>query len=202
MPTFATVATNRGSAADASAFHADDAELVRRARGGDADCFARLYETRFGHVSRYIAAIVGDQDAAEDVAAQTFIRAWQRLHTLRDVARFDHWLFRIAHNEAISALRRLRDTRPLAAEDDQPDPSLLDAPADALDRSDRVALVRRALVDLPEAQREVIVLRFLRDLPHAEVARQTGRTEQAVRALQYRAFRRLRRALNQDDARW
>ena len=143
-----------------------------------------------------------DIDAAEDVVSQTFIRAWDRLHTLRDPRRFDQWLFRIAHNQSISALRSQRDVVALGA-DDQEHASVraADDPVAALDLADRSSSIRQALLELPEPQREVVVLRFLRELPHAEVARQTGRSEEAVRALQHRALKRLRRALGTDGAR-
>ena len=79
--------------------------------------------------------------------------------------------------------------------DEAPEPadtSPFTAPAQVLDCKLEAERVRNALLELAPAQRDVLVLRFFEELGHAEVARRLGRTEQAVRALQYRALRQLR----------
>jgi RNA polymerase sigma-70 factor (ECF subfamily) len=164
--------------------------LVERARAGDREAFARLYEALFPGVSRYVGAMVRNPDRAEDVVAQAFLLAWQGLPKMRRPERFEPWLFRIAHNATISELRRRR-TVPLEELGDPADPSRLSSPAALLDLQADHALVQQALRQLPPEQREVLVMRFLRELSHSEVARALGKSEQATRALQYRALRRL-----------
>lgn len=166
------------------------AALVERAREGQSEAFGQLYELLFESVSRYVAAIVRDPDRAEDVVAQTFLSAWRGLPKVRRVERFESWLFRIAHNEAISELRRAR-TVPLEAVGDPEDPSRLGSPQAMADLQADHARLQRSLLQLSDEQREVLILRFLRELPHAEVARVLGKSEQATRALQYRALRRM-----------
>ena len=143
-----------------------------------------------------MGAILQDIDLAEDVAAQTFLSAWQHLPTLRRPARFDAWLFRIAHHQALNELRKRRPTTPLDDLPELADPDRLSSPTDLLDgKIDRETLWH-ALLRLPEMQREVLVLRFLEELPHARIAAQLGKSEEAVRALQYRALNRLRELIN------
>jgi RNA polymerase sigma-70 factor (ECF subfamily) len=164
--------------------------LVARARAGESEAFGRIYEALFEDVSRYIGAIVRDPDRTEDAVAQTFLAAWRGLAKLKRVDRFEAWLFRIAHNEAVAELRRGGNV-PLDAVGDPEDPSRFVSPEAVADLSVDHASVKRALLELSDEQRDVLVLRFLREMSHADVARVLGKSEQATRALQYRALRRM-----------
>lgn len=178
---------------------ASPVDLVERARTGDQHSFEMLYRGQFAGIARQVAALVRDPDRTEDVVAQTFLLAWRDLPKLRRADRFDSWLARIAHNQAMSELRR-RQTAPL---DDAPDPedlSDLDRPDAAFELRSKVDAVHAALLELPDDQRQVLMLRFIRDLPHAETARLLGRSEQATRALQYRALRSMQRLIEWGDA--
>ncbi len=97
------------------------------------------------------------------------------------------WVFSIAHNRMVDVHRR-RKRRPLIAVPDPPDQPVVDP-----DRSDPDLL--RALDDLPEDQRTVVVLRFAADLPLADVAAVLDRSTEAVKKLQQRGLANLRRAL-------
>jgi RNA polymerase sigma-70 factor (ECF subfamily) len=169
--------------------------LVERAREGDQDAFAAIYRARVRDVSRYVTSILRDPHRVEDVVSQTFVLAWRDVPRLRQPDRFDAWLFRIAHNQAMSDLRR----RTLAPLEDAPEPideSRAASPASLAEAGADADAVREALALLPEVQRSVLVMRFLLDLPHADVARQLGKTEEAVRALQYRALVRMRELMD------
>ena len=164
--------------------------LVERARDGSPDAFGKIYEMLVDGVGRYVAAIVREPDHIEDVVAQTFLRGWRGLPRLRHAERFEPWLFRIAHNEAMNELRR-RPTLPIRVGAEPHDARRDGSPPERFEAESEQALVQHALTRLPPDQREVLVLRFLRELPHSEVARLLGRSEQATRALQYRALRRM-----------
>jgi len=173
---------------------ASPTELVERAKAGDQASFEMLYRLQFPGIARQVAALVRDPHRTEDVVAQTFLLAWRDLPKLRRADRFDSWLARIAHNQAMSELRR-RPMAPLEDAPDPEDPSDLDQPAAALDLQSNADVVHAALVELPDDQRQVLLLRFIRDLSHAETARLLGRSEQATRALQYRALRSMQQVI-------
>lgn len=172
-------------------------ELVESAQAGNERSFESLYRLQFAGIARQVAALVRDPHRTEDVVAQTFLLAWRDLSKLRRADRFDSWLARIAHNQAMSELRR-RATVPLGEAPDPENPSDLDRPDTALELSSNIEVVHAALIELPDDQRQVLMLRFIRDLSHAETARLLGRSEQATRALQYRALRSMQRLIDRD----
>ena len=175
-------------------------DLVEGARAGDQGSFERLYRLQFSGIARQVAALVRDPHRTEDVVAQTFLLAWRDLPKLRRADRFDSWLARIAHNQAMSELRR-RSTASLEDAPDPENPSDLDQPAAALDLQSNAEVIHAALIELPDDQREMLLLRFIRDLSHAETARLLERSEQATRALQYRALRSMQAIIEAREGR-
>lgn len=169
----------------------NDRDLVCRAQKHDADAFASLYRARVRDVGKYVGTIVRRPEAAEELVAEVFYRVWRELPQLREPERFDAWLFKIAHSVAIDAVRQpvcepIDEARHVA------DPSPAATPEPEAERDEASRLLRRVLLELPEDQREVIVMRFFLDCSHREVAARLGRSEQAVRAPQYRALGALR----------
>jgi RNA polymerase sigma-70 factor, ECF subfamily len=174
-------------------------EDILLARQGDQRAFERLYRTRISGVSRYVGSIVRDRDRTEDITAQTFMLAWRDLPKLRQPERFDAWLFRIAHNQAMTELGR---RRPTTALDDAPeiaDPGRYGAPERELDYAGDVEHLREAIARLPEMQRQVLVLRYFHDMTPGEIAKQVGKNEQSVWALTYRALQNLKRRLGSES---
>jgi len=175
----------------------DTVALVEQAQSGDDSAFEELYRSRVQAVFRYAKSIVRNPTVAEDVTAQTFLQAWKALARLRQPERFDSWLFRIAHNVAISEVKR----SPQAANlDETPEPvetSRLNDPESLVDLKFDVAAVREGLLGLPEHLREILILRFFSGLSHEEVGRQVGKTAQNVRVMQFRALKRLRAELEE-----
>ena len=171
---------------------------MERAQNGDQAAFAAIYQARAGEVSRYAGVILRDIDLVEDVTAQTFLLAWKNLPTLRRRDRFDAWLFRIAHNLAINELKR-RPTASLDEVPELPDSTRFASPAGMLELKAQAGALRSALLRLSEDHRLVLTLRFFHDLPHAEVARRLGKSEDAVRALQYRELKQMRQIVLADE---
>jgi RNA polymerase sigma factor (sigma-70 family) len=171
-------------------------QLVEAASRGDQSAFEELYRASVGPLARYVGALLSYRDAVEDVVAQTYLLAWRDLPKLREPARFEAWLFRIARNQAITAGRRRVNTAPLEAVGEALDDDIGGAPGANLESAASREEVQRALRLLPDEQRDVLLLRFVSELPHRDVAERLGRTEQATRALQYRALLNLRRVLD------
>lgn len=170
--------------------------LVLRAREGDRDAFEQIFHQRFETLRRYVGSIVRDGDRTQDVLAEAFADAWRDLPRLRDPERFDGWLLRIAHRRAIDELRRHRPIAALEAAGELTDERRDASPAEMAEAAADAERVRDALADLPDAQREVVTLRYLHDLSYERIAREMGRTNDAVRQLHQRAIGRLRRTLD------
>lgn len=170
--------------------------LVMRAREGDRDAFAQIFRLRFETLRRYVGSIVRDGDRTQDVMAETFADAWRDLPKLRDPERFDGWLLRIAHRRAIDELRSYRPVTALDAAGDLPDERRDTSPEAMAEAAADAERVLGALAGLPDAQREVVTLRHLHDLSYERIARQMGRSNDAVRQLHQRAMGRLRRNLD------
>ncbi len=157
----------------------------------DRAAFGVLYRRYLDRVYGYCFHLLGDHHDAEDVTERTFLAALAALEGYRDTgATFRAWLFRIAHNQIANALRgRVRHpTRPLDWPGD--DASVADT-AGVIGMADDARRLRRALADLSEERRQVIVLRFVDGLSAREIGDVLDRSEGAVRVLQHRALREL-----------
>lgn len=171
--------------ADAARGADDEADLVERARRGDRDAFGELF--RLHHASLYRLARAHVGDAAEDVVAETFLRAWRGLERYRPMGvPFVAWLYGIARHVVGDELRRRGRLRVVEAVPDRPS-----EPGGEEDRVTLAAALRR----LPDRQRQVLELKFLLGLSNEEVGRAMGKGPGAVNAMQWRALEALRRML-------
>ena len=167
-----------------------DLEAVLAAQA-DRAAFAVLYRRYLDRVYGYCFYLLGDHHDAEDATERTFLAALAAIDRFRDQgSSFRAWLFRIAHNQLANTLRGRgrRGTTPLDALPELPGG---DDPAHAADRADEARRVRRALAQLTEERRQVLVLRFVDGLTAREIGEVVGRSEGAVRVLQHRALRDL-----------
>mgnify|MGYP002623510194 CR=1 FL=1 len=168
-------------------------ELIGRAVHGDAGAIDALVAAHRPRARRTALGILGDPDAAEDVAQEAMIRLQGALAGFRGEAELGTWLHRIVLNLTYDHLRRQRRERagvPLASVGNRADPRAPD-PHAAVDGARARAALRAALARLPDDQREVLSLRFLTGLSYAEIARVTGVAEGTVASRIYRALQRL-----------
>ncbi|HEX2086558.1 MAG TPA: sigma-70 family RNA polymerase sigma factor [Solirubrobacteraceae bacterium] len=154
-----------------------------------AASFADLYRATFADVYAYVATIVGDRGAAEDVTAQAFERAYRKRRSF-DPRRGSEraWVFGIARNAALDELRRRRRTASLV--DEPPDEVLIAHDEAAVRR----ATVRVALGRLDARDRELIALKFHGGLSNAELAKVLGTSESNAGTRLHRAVTKLREA--------
>ena len=177
---------------------ASDVELVRRAQEGDSTQFGQLYERYFEKVYSYLSFKLGNASEAEDLGGPVFLKALESLGSYKWTGvPFQAWLFRIAHNQLVDALRR-RGRRPTAPLDEAG--SVADDRRESDPEATLALTVRRddvvaAVEQLTELQRQVISLKFAGGLSNAEVARLMGKSEGAVKALQHAALVSLQKKL-------
>jgi len=179
----------RAPASRRSPEQAEERLLVEAAQK-DPSRFAELYEINFERVYGFVARRLGDRPAAEDLTSEVFHKALANLQRFEwRGAPFAAWLLRIAANAI--ADRAQTAGRELAVED----PPELSADASALvdlEEVERRARVFRLVGELPEDQRRVIAMRFAEEKSIREIAQALGRTEGAVKQLQFRALQSLR----------
>lgn len=172
----------------------DEDELIARARRGDREAFADLYQRYLPMIYAYMRVRVFDDHDAEDLTEQVFLRAFQTLDRYRGRGwPYSAFLYRVARNLLVDHIRRSRPAFPVEAADAQPDA----APSadEALIESEERRRLQQALDHLPADYQEVIRLRLLLSLSTATAAAWMGRSEGAVRVLLYRAMQALRHEL-------
>jgi RNA polymerase sigma-70 factor (ECF subfamily) len=172
----------------------DEIALIDRAIEGDTDAFGDLYERYMNQLYRYIYYRIGDSRLSEDFTETVFLRVWESLHNF-DVSRisFKGWLYRIARNLLVDYYRTRRKQQSLDEAFDFPDPQ--ETPEDQIITSERLAQVVSALRELKQEYQDVLTLRFMNGLSHAETAKALDRSIGAVRVLQHRALQALDKQL-------
>ena len=171
--------------------------LVDAAKAGDQAALSELYQTFFPRLYRYILARTGNTYDAEDLTEEVFMRV------LEAIKRFEHrkapfsaWLFRIAHNAVISQ-RRKETARGRSSQLNDGMPVDSAGPEELVEKRVALSEVMQAAKSLPDAQRQVISLRFAAGLTVAETARAMGKGEGNVKVIQHKAIVKLREMMGQ-----
>jgi RNA polymerase sigma-70 factor (ECF subfamily) len=173
---------------------AEELRQVECAVNRDATAFAQLYDQHVVRVYRHIYYMVNDRNAAEDLTAQTCLKAWEAIERYEDRgAPFLAWLLRIAHNQSVTYLRAKRDHSEL--EDTHIDRNRDRNPEASLQQSEDERAIREAITQLRDQQRQVIMLRFVEELDYEAVATMIGKSVPAVRVIQHRALGNLRKIM-------
>ena len=172
----------------------EDRDLIAKARRGDVDAFNVLVSRWEKRVFTYLVRLVREREDALDLAQETFLKAYRGLVRLDDVERFPQWLFRIAHNEAMSELRRGR--LPMSQEEDleaahaRMGPAVPRAPG-----AETALIVRQVLDSLPAEQREAVVLKVHEGFKFEEIAEITECPVSTVKSRVYAGLEAMRRQL-------
>ena len=183
-----------------------DIRLMLRVRADDRAAFADLVERYRHRLVGIMNHLIGNAYEAEDLAQEVFLRVYRTRHKYTPKAKFSTWLFTIANNLALNAIRdrQRRQAIPLDARDSGPhglwptDPMAADrgAPPTAnLQQQELAAVIRAALDELNERQRVAVVLNKFEDMNYADIADVMGLTAKAVKSLLSRARAKLRERL-------
>jgi RNA polymerase sigma-70 factor (ECF subfamily) len=178
---------------------AGELELIEAARSLSEEAWAEIYRRHVEQVYSYIYFRTGDRHTAEDLSADVFVKAIAGIksYTYRGTPLLA-WLYRIAHNVTAdyrkAAARRVQHQSAEPAED-------IEVREDALGMLDERNDMLGAIRELTEEQQQVIILRFYHGMTNAEAGRVMGKPEGAVKALQARGLRSLRRILGDDEQR-
>jgi RNA polymerase sigma-70 factor, ECF subfamily len=165
-------------------------ELVVRTRGGDEAAFAALVGRYRPVVFRWAIGLSGDEDDAEDITQEVFVRVHRKLRSFRGDGPFDAWLYRITRRAVLRM--RLRDLIPTG--EGGPDLYVTD-PGGRVDRERAVELIRAIAATLPMRQREVFILCDIEGRTPAEVAGMLAMKDVSVRASLFKARTSIRRTI-------
>lgn len=170
------------------------AAVITRAQSGDTSALTDLYEHYKSDVYRYLYYRVGRPQVAEDLTAEVFIRVIEHLPRYRPRhVPFRAWLFQIARNLAIDHIRKLAVRNHVALDEKMPANDA--GPETAVDYNLTIERLQEALRRLTSDQCDVIILRFVAEMPINQVAQTLNKSESAVKALQARGLEALQRIL-------
>ena len=167
----------------------EDRDLVVESRRGDVEAYNRLVSRWDKRVYNYLLKLVSNPEDALDLSQDVFLKAYQSLRKLEDPSRFAPWLFRIAHNEAYSLLRKRRPETEVV---DQPPPS---APGSRMLPVETSLAVTSALERLSEDQREAVLLKIYQGFKFEEMSEILGCPVSTVKSRVYTALDLLKKTL-------
>lgn len=182
---------------------ASDEELMRRTQGGDRQAFALLYERYSASVLSYLYRMLGSVEDVESIGQEVFLRAFRFAPTYKYPQKFSTWLFTITRNLAINQSRRkkrspVRSMTELnleGAETTGDAMQVAERASSDLETKEQVARVLKALDNLPEDQKEVIVLGVFQDLSYAQMEEITGTKAVTLRSRMFHGLKRLARMM-------
>ncbi len=173
----------------------DENIIVKKARAGHAESFGQLYDEHHERIYRFIYLKVRGKEEAEDLTHQVFLSAWQNIkqYALKNLP-FSSWLYRIARNKVIDYYRLRKQTVNIEAVK-----NVIPAETDILASADtdmETRAIHSAISGLTPEQQDVVIMRFVEDMPIKEVARSIGKTVGAVKLIQFRAISKLKNITN------
>lgn len=167
-----------------------DLTLVGKAKDGDREAFGGLYMKYIDNIYRYIFFRVNqNQQTAEDLSEVTFLKAWKNISSLESGRlNFRSWLYTIAHNVCIDHFRQIKNQVKL---DENIEYKTADL-EEKLTKEGDILQLQKAINLLTDEQKQIIIMKFINEMSNQEISRILHKKEDAIRALQHRALKKLR----------
>ena len=172
-----------------------DRDLILRTRRGETEAFGELVRRTQTAVFNVCYRLLGERREAEDLTQETFLRAWERLHTFDAERPFLPWIRRVAANLCLNHLSACAPASPeLDEERDRANPE--SGPPQLVEQRQQAEQIRAALMALPPRYRVVIELRHFQELSYEEIAQTLNRPLSDVKSDLFRARKMLKPALD------
>ncbi len=166
---------------------------IYQAKRGNREAFGKLYEKHIDGIYRYLYFRLNqDRFTAEDLVQTVFFKAWENITKFAG-GNFSAWLFSIAHNQLIDYYKKAKAIVYLQTEVEDRKENL----EERVIQNDKLERLKKAIGSLTDEQKAVITLRFIEGLNHRLVGQILKKEERAVRAIQYRALKQLRKILEE-----
>ncbi len=177
----------------------EELALVRLVQGGELDAFEALVRAHEKTVYNLALRMTGNPQDAEDMAQEAFLKAYRSLPEFRGESKFSVWLYRIVSNVCLDHLRKQsrRPSSSLTVEDDDGEEQQFEVPDESaspeklLEQKLMREAVQRGLNELPDEQRQILLLREIRGLSYEEIGEALGLEAGTVKSRIFRARKRL-----------
>jgi RNA polymerase sigma-70 factor (ECF subfamily) len=180
----------------------NETELIYKAQKGDSESFGKLYDAHIAKIYRFVYLKVGQRQNAEDLAHQVFMNAWKNIGSYKPKGvPFSSWLYKIASNAVIDFYRTAKPYVDIEAVGEE---KLGIAEEDAerdLETSIEMERIGEALRLLTDDEQSVVIMKFVNELSNKEISDSLAKTEGAIRVIQHRALRRLKKILEETPPR-
>jgi RNA polymerase sigma-70 factor (ECF subfamily) len=183
---------------DRHAEEVGDAQLIARAKRGDAQASGSLYQRYAEPIYKYIRLRVRDDHTAQDLTEVVFLRSYESLSRYRERGlRFSAFLYQVARNLLVDHYRQANET--LSIEEAEPAVGERLSMDERFIQREQVEAIKLAMRNLPEEYQEIIRLRVILDVPTSEAAEWMKKSTGAVRVLLHRALKALRREVERQN---
>jgi RNA polymerase sigma factor (sigma-70 family) len=169
-----------------------DEDLMLQVRNGEAEMLGVLFDRYQTLLFNFYTKMTQDRTLSEDLVQDVFLRILRHRASYRPGASFRTWIYQIARNARLDHARKAKPEAPFASEPIAPAPS-----SDPAQQKQEAALLQRALMQLPEDKREILILSRFQELKYDEIARLMGCEVGAVKVRVHRALQQLREIFHQ-----
>jgi len=169
--------------------------LVEQACKGDSQAFAQLYDLFAQKIFKYVRIKIQDRDDAQDILQEVFIKAYKGLENAKDskeILNFSAWLYTIASNTINDYFRKKYRTPEILTIDENLDLPSEVSPSLELDLQIDMGIARKAFAELSPLYRQILELRYIQEFSLEEILKILGKTNLAIRLIQFRALRRVK----------
>lgn len=172
-------------------------KLIKKAQNGETEAFGVLYDKHIEPIYRFVYLKVSHQADAEDITQQVFLNAWQNIRRYQSRGfPFSSWLYKIAHNSVIDYYRTNKSRLNLDLE------TVGEISVDInfssqIDQRLGLDVIKKAVKKLPPDQQTIVIMKFVEEMSNKEIAKILGKTEGALRVLQHRALKQLKKHLDE-----
>lgn len=173
-------------------------ELIKRCRANDAAAFGPLMQSYRRKLFSYLLKFCGNRLAAEDLLQETLIKAWKGFNSYNEQDKFSSWLFSIAHNVALDAIRSAKIRNRVSSIEESNVFSNEDNPHNNLVEKEKYEMIMEVVNDLPEKQKEVFLLRQHSGMSFKEIANELNQPLNTVLGHMHYAVTKIRKKLSKE----